>query len=204
MSDIESRLRTQLPEIGEEIQPSPHMPSRVETRIRRRRALTVGALSAVAVALVLTATAVVGTLGGDALDPAQGETTPGPSEGGSLEEGAGARLERIEARREAADAAAQALVEELGRLCANFDFFFKHDMANGAFRPVRCSLSGRDETVLFAYGFDTAQTRQAWGSEWGNLAAQRGASLVESGTWAVEVLDSSIVEEVRSVVLGSP
>jgi hypothetical protein len=82
---------------------------------------------------------------------------------------------------------------ELGRLCANFDFFFKHDMANGAFRPARCSLSGRDETVLFAYGFDTAQTQQAWVSEWGNLAAQRGATLVEEETWAVEVLDASIV-----------
>jgi hypothetical protein len=113
-------------------------------------------------------------------------------------------LERIEARREAAEAAARALVGELGRLCANFDFFYKHDMANGAFQPVRCSLSGRDETVLFAYGFDTAQTRQAWVSEWGNLATQRGATFVESGTWAVEVLDPSIVEEVRSTVLGSP
>ena len=68
---------------------------------------------------------------------------------------AGAKLERVEARREAAEAAARTLVGELGRLCANFDFFFKHDMANGAFRPVRCSRSGRDETVLFAYGFDT-------------------------------------------------
>jgi hypothetical protein len=66
-----------------------------------------------------------------------------------------AKLERIEARRENADAEAQALVGELARLCANFDFFFKHDMAKGAFRPVRCSLRGRDETVLFAYGFDS-------------------------------------------------
>jgi hypothetical protein len=113
-------------------------------------------------------------------------------------------LGRIEARREAAEAAAGALVGELGRLCANFDFFFKHDMTNGAFRPVRCSLSGRDETVLFAYGFDTAQTQQAWVSEWGNLAAQRGATLVEEETWAVEVLDASIVEEVRSIVFGTP
>jgi hypothetical protein len=117
---------------------------------------------------------------------------------------AGAKLERIEARREAAEATARALVGELGRLCANFDFFFKHDMANGTFRPVRCSLSGRDETVLFAYGFDTAQTQQAWLSEWGDRGAERGATLVEEETWAVEVLDPSIVEEVRSIVLGSP
>jgi hypothetical protein len=115
-----------------------------------------------------------------------------------------AKLERIEARRKNADAEAQALVGELARLCANFDFFFKHDMANGAFRPVRCSLSGRDETVLFAYGFDSPHTQQAWVNEWGNLAGQNGATLVEEETWAVVVLDPSIVEEVRAIVLGSP
>jgi hypothetical protein len=115
-----------------------------------------------------------------------------------------AKLERIEARRENADAEARALVEELAQLCANFDFYYKHDMANGAFRPVRCSLSGRDETVLFAYGFDSPRTQQAWVSEWGNPTGQSGATLVEEETWAVMVLDPSIVEEVRSIVLGSP
>jgi hypothetical protein len=160
-------------------------------------------LGAIAFVLVLTATAVVGTLGWDALDLAERGTSPGPSDRGTFEREAGAKLERIEARREAAEANARALVGELGRFCGNFGFFYKHDMANGAFRPVRCSFRGRDETVLFAYGFDAAQTRQAWVSEWGNLAAQRGAILVESGTWAVEVIDPSIVEEVRSIVRGS-
>jgi hypothetical protein len=41
-------------------------------------------------------------------------------------------------------------------------------------------------------------------NEWGNLAAQNGATLVEEETWAVVVLDPSNVEEVRSIVLGSP
>jgi hypothetical protein len=115
-----------------------------------------------------------------------------------------AKLERIEARRENAEAEARELVGEFAQICANFDFFFKHDMANGAFRPVRCSLGGRDETVLFAFGFDSPHTQQAWVSEWGNLAAQSGATLVEEETWAVVVLDPSIVEEVRSIVLGAP
>jgi hypothetical protein len=39
-------------------------------------------------------------------------------------------------------------------------------------------------------------------NEWGGLADQRGATLIEDGTWATEVMDPSIVEEVRSVVLG--
>jgi hypothetical protein len=114
------------------------------------------------------------------------------------------KLERIEARQRDADATAGSLVDALGRLCGNFDFYFKHDMARGAFRPVRCSLSGRDETGLIAYGFDTSRTQDAWVSEWGGLADQRGATLIEDGIWATEVMDPSIVEEVRSVVLGSP
>jgi hypothetical protein len=112
------------------------------------------------------------------------------------------KLERIEARQRDADTTAGSLVDALGRLCGNFDFYFKHDMARGAFRPVRCSLSGRDETVLIAYGFDTSRTQDAWVSEWGGLADQRGATLIEDGIWATEVMDPSIVEEVRSVVLG--
>jgi hypothetical protein len=70
----------------------------------------------------------------------------------------------------------------------NLDFFFKHDMARGSFRPVRCSLAGQKRTVLFTYGFDTTRTQTAWVGEWGSLSDQRGAMLVEDGTWAVEVL----------------
>jgi hypothetical protein len=117
---------------------------------------------------------------------------------------AAVRRERIEARQQDADATARSLVDALGRLCGNFDFYFKHDMARGAFRPVRCSLRGRDEMVLVAYGFDTSRTQEAWVSEWGGLADQRGVALIEDGTWATEVIDPSIVEEVRSVVLGPP
>lgn len=116
--------------------------------------------------------------------------------------GAAGTLERIEARREQAEASARALVDALGRLCASFDFFFKHDMANGALRPVRCSLPGEQETALIAYGFDSAETQGAWTSEWGGLADQRGATLIEDAVWAVEVLDPDIVADVRSVVLG--
>jgi Flp pilus assembly protein TadB len=59
-------------------------------------------------------------------------------------QGAEARLERIAAQQEEADATAASLVKALGRLCSGFDFFYKHDMARGAFRPVRCSLAGGD------------------------------------------------------------
>jgi hypothetical protein len=72
-----------------------------------------------------------------------------------------------------------------------------------SFRPVRCSLAGVERTVLFAYGFDTTATQAAWVGEWGNLSDQRGAMLVESGTWAVEVLDPDIAREVRSIFLSS-
>jgi hypothetical protein len=201
MNDIENRLRTQLPELGEEIDPSPHMPARVGTRVRRRRALTVGALGVAGVLVALTATAVVGTLDRDALDTAQEQaTTPGKQS----RQGAVDKVELIEARQAQAEKAARSLVDALGRFCADFDFFFKHDMARGAFRPVRCSLRGDSRTVLFAYGFDTSRTQEAWVSEWGGLTDERGITLVEEGTWAVEVIDPSIVEEVRSIVLGSP
>jgi hypothetical protein len=113
------------------------------------------------------------------------------------------QLQRIAERQEDAEASARSLVDALGRLCANFDFFFKHDMARGSFRPVRCSLAGVERTVLFAYGFDTTATQAAWVGEWGNLSDQRGAMLVESGTWAVEVLDPDIAREVRSIFLSS-
>jgi hypothetical protein len=113
------------------------------------------------------------------------------------------QLQRIAGQQVEAEAAARSIVNDLGRLCANFDFFFKHDMARGAFRPVRCSLAGGRRTVLFAYGFDTTQTQAAWVGEWGHLSDQRGATLVENGVWAVEVLDPSIVREVRSILLSS-
>jgi hypothetical protein len=112
----------------------------------------------------------------------------------------GVKLERIETSRAQADIAASRLVESLGRLCANFGFYFKHDMANGAFRPVRCSLMGQESTILFAYGFDSERTQQAWVSEWGKHIEGRGATLVEGGVWAVEVLEPDVVDDVRSVV----
>jgi len=112
-------------------------------------------------------------------------------------------LQRIAEQQDEAEAAARSLVDSLGRLCANFDFFFKHDMARGAFRPVRCSLSGGQRTVLFAYGFDTTRTQAHWVGEWGNLSDQRGATLIEGGTWAVEVLDPHIVREVRTIMRHS-
>jgi hypothetical protein len=111
------------------------------------------------------------------------------------------RLERILARQERAEASARSLVESLGSLCTSFDFYFKHDMARGAFRPVRCSPPGTDRTVLLAYGFDTRRTQQAWVGEWGHLVDYRGRALVENGTWVVEVLDPGILEDVRSTVL---
>jgi hypothetical protein len=118
--------------------------------------------------------------------------------------GATVKLQRIEGRQQEAEAAARSLVDALGRLCAGFDFFYKHDMANGAYRPVRCSLRGGKQTGLVAYGFDTPRTQQAWVSEWGRLADQRGVTLIEDGAWAAEVMDPSIVEEVQSIVLRSP
>ena len=112
---------------------------------------------------------------------------------------ADARLENIASRQERAEASARSLVESLGRLCTSFDFYFKHDMARGAFRPVRCSPARTDRTVLFAYGFDTRRTQQAWIDEWGELADERGATLVDKGRWAVEVLDPGILGEVQSI-----
>lgn len=119
-------------------------------------------------------------------------------------ERAEASLERIEASQQRAEAAARSLVDALGSFCAGFDFYYKHDMANGAFRPVRCSSAGSDETVLVAYGFDSTRTQSAWVGEWGGLADQRGVTLVEKGRWAVEVSDSRIVQDVRGIVLASP
>jgi hypothetical protein len=119
-------------------------------------------------------------------------------------ERAEASLERIEAGKQRAEAAARSLVDGLGSFCAGFDFYYKHDMANGAFRPVRCSPVGRDETVLVAYGFDSTRTQSAWVSEWGELAGQRGVTLVEKGRWAVEVIDSRIVEDIRGIMLAFP
>ena len=118
--------------------------------------------------------------------------------------GAAQKVDLIEARQAQAEESVRSLVDALGRLCVNFDFFFKHDMARGAYRPVRCSPRGETRTVLFAYGFDTPRTQEAWVSEWGRLADQRGMTLVENETWAAEVVDPSILEEVRSIVLGSP
>jgi hypothetical protein len=118
-------------------------------------------------------------------------------------ERAEASLERIEPSQLRAEAAARSLVDGLGSFCANFDFYYKHDMANGAFRPVRCSSAGRDETVLVAYGFDSTRTQSAWVGEWGGQADQRGVTLVERGRWAVEVIDSRIVQDIRGIVLAS-
>jgi hypothetical protein len=113
------------------------------------------------------------------------------------------KLRRVEARLAEADENARELVEALGPLCGNFDFWFKHDMARGAFRPVRCSKRGEDKTVVLAYGFDTERTREAWASEWGGLTDRRGATLVTKGRWATEVLDPLLVDQVQSVVLKS-
>jgi hypothetical protein len=112
-----------------------------------------------------------------------------------------ARQQRIETRQQQAESRARSLVEALGSLCANFDFYFKHDMARGAFRPVRCAPAGSDRTVLFAYGFDTPRTQEAWVSEWGQLADERGTTLVEEGTWAMEVLEPRILNKIRAILL---
>jgi hypothetical protein len=113
------------------------------------------------------------------------------------------RLNAIEAGQEAAEETARSVVEALGPLCTGFDFLYKHDMAGGAFRPVRCSIKSQIRTALFVYGFDASQTQEAWVSEWGRWADQRGSTLVEDGTWAMEVLDKSIVGDVRSMMSGS-
>ncbi|MGH2826772.1 MAG: hypothetical protein ACRDKF_07350 [Actinomycetota bacterium] len=125
------------------------------------------------------------------------------------------RLEESEARRDKAEAVfedaetrrtdaeneARALVTALGRYCSGFDFYFKHDMARGVFRPVRCSSAASVGTVLYAYGFDTSRTQQAWVAEWGQRADEGRMTLIEGGTWAVEVVDPSIVADVRPIVL---
>ena len=110
-------------------------------------------------------------------------------------------IEHTETRRTDAENEARALVTALGRYCSGFDFYFKHDMARGAFRPVRCSSAASERTVLYAYGFDSPRTQQAWVGEWGRRANEGRMTLVEDGTWAVEVVDASIVAEVRSIVL---
>jgi hypothetical protein len=112
-----------------------------------------------------------------------------------------ARQQHIEARQQQADEQAHSLVESLGSLCSGFDFFYKHDMARGAYRPVRCSSAGSHRTVLFAYGFDAPRTQEAWVSEWGRLADERGVTLVGKGTWAVEVLEPRILNKIRPILL---
>jgi hypothetical protein len=112
-----------------------------------------------------------------------------------------ARLSSIAERQQDAEVSARSLVESLGSLCTSFDFYFKHDMARGAFRPVRCSPARTNRTVLLAYGFDKRRTQEAWVNEWGGLSQDRGTALVEDGTWAVEVLEPEFLDDVRSIVL---
>lgn len=77
MNDMENRLRTQLFEIGEGIEPSSVMPPGTEGRVARRRAVTVGALGAGVVVLALMATTVVGSLGRETLErPQESVATP--------------------------------------------------------------------------------------------------------------------------------
>jgi hypothetical protein len=115
-------------------------------------------------------------------------------------ERAEAVIEHAETRRTDADKEARALVTALD--CSSFDFYFKHDMARGVFRAVRCSSAASGErTVLYAYGFDTPGTQQAWVAEWGQRADAGRMTLVEDGTWTVEVVDTSIVADFRPIVL---
>ena len=112
-------------------------------------------------------------------------------------------VEQTETRRTDAENEARTLVTALGRYCSGFDFYYKHDMARGVFRPVRCSSAASERTVLYANGFDTPRTQEAWVSEWGQRADEVRMTLVEDGTWAIEVVDASIVADVRQIVEGS-
>ncbi|HEV2756860.1 MAG TPA: hypothetical protein VG318_13920 [Actinomycetota bacterium] len=103
------------------------------------------------------------------------------------EEGAGAEV----------DERARRVQERLGRLCGNYDFFFKHEFGKGLMRPVRCSRTGRAKTILVIYGFSGRRTKQNWLTEWGAIAEQRGAVVVRGKQWAVEVVVRRWADEVR-------
>ena len=95
------------------------------------------------------------------------------------------------------DERATRLRERLGGLCRNFDFFHKHEFANGVMRPVRCSRVGREKTVLVLYAFSDRRTKKGWLHQWGSLADQRGAVVVRGKRWTVEVLVRKRADEVR-------
>lgn len=98
----------------------------------------------------------------------------------------------------AVDERATRIRERLGGLCGNFDFFFRHEFANGEMRPVRCSRTGREKTLLVLHSFSDRRTKQAWLAEWGQIGKQRGGILIRGKRWTVEVLLTRWEDEVRA------
>lgn len=95
------------------------------------------------------------------------------------------------------DERATRLRQRLGPFCKDFDFFYRHSFAQGQMRPVRCSRSGRERTVLLAYAFSDRATRNAWLSEWGRIAEERGTPVIKGRRFTVEVLVKHYRDEVR-------
>jgi hypothetical protein len=95
------------------------------------------------------------------------------------------------------DARATRLVDRLGPFCGNFDFFYRHGFAGGQMRPVRCSRSGREKTILVVHSFSDRRTKKAWLAEWAQVEEQQGAVVIRGRKWTVEVLVHSAAPEVR-------
>lgn len=96
------------------------------------------------------------------------------------------------------DDRATRLRRDLGPFCRNFDFYFKHAFSDGEMRPVRCSRSGKNKTVLVAVVFTSKSLRDSWIVEWGSLAKQRGEPVVKGRRWVVEILQPKWESEVRA------
>lgn len=96
------------------------------------------------------------------------------------------------------DQRATRLRQRLGPYCKNFDFYFRHSFAHGEMRPVRCSRFGRERTVVLAYAFSNRDTRDAWLSEWGDIAKERGTPVMKGRRFAVEVLVKRYRDEIRA------
>lgn len=96
------------------------------------------------------------------------------------------------------DERATRLRQRLGSFCKNFDFYYRHSFAHGQMRPVRCSRSGRNRTVVLAYAFSDRDTRNAWLSEWGHIAEERGTPVIKGWRFTVEVLVKHYKGEVRA------
>lgn len=98
---------------------------------------------------------------------------------------------------ETLDERATRLRKRLGRFCRDFDFFYRHNFAGGQMRPVRCSRAGRERTIVVVYAFSSRVTRDAWLNEWGGIAKQRGAPVIEGRRWTAEVLVRTFTKRIH-------